>query len=73
MLVRAVPDPFYLPVLGVLVLPAAAGVPLGPLIAVGRKPTAILEHASRVQEVVSHERGVAICEVVIESQTVVSV
>jgi hypothetical protein len=42
----------------------ASGVPFRPLIAVCRNPSSIFYHAGHVQEIPSHERGIAIREIV---------
>src|SRR5688572_230582 len=56
-----------LPVLRVLEVVPAAGVPAGPLVAVGRDAARVLQHAGQVEQVPRHEGGVAVGEVVLGS------
>jgi hypothetical protein len=53
--------------LGVLEIKSASRVPGRPLIAVRRKSTRILNHARAVQQVPSHERGIAIGKIIFRS------
>src|SRR3546814_15686802 len=54
-------------VLGVGEVEAAAGVPRGALVAVGRDAAFVLEDAGHVQQVPRHERDVAVGEVVLRA------
>ena len=59
--------------LGVRVVPSTTRGPFRSLIAMcGHSPT-ILEHPRRVEQVVGHERRVAVREVVVDSDAIVSV
>src|SRR5215204_2523206 len=63
-----------LAVLRVRVVEAAAGVPLGALVAVRRDSARVLEHPGRVQQVPGHEGRVAVGEVVLRTaRTVIQV
>ena len=53
------------PVFGVGSVGAVARVPLGALVAIGGDTSCLLQHGGQVQEVVGHESGVAVGEVVV--------
>src|SRR5207247_3549599 len=55
------------PVLRVREVEPLAGVPIGPLVAVGRDAAGVLEHSRHVEQVPGHEGGVAVREVVLGS------
>src|SRR5687767_244947 len=54
-----------LPVLRVREVGAAAGIPGGALVAVGRYAAGVLQHPRQVQQIPGHERRVAVGEVVL--------